>query len=171
MYKCRQVCRFSGQKNCFSSHYFYFLGVMRGKSPVWNWKETGTYLPQRTGGMYYKMQLNYQKMSRDIWLVVKVAKWDQLVNLWVFFHLKSAGEVQGQKVKVAHSCPTLCNPMDYTHSPWNSPGQTTGVGSRCLLQGIFPTQELNPGHLHCRQNLYQLSHQGSPRMLVLVSLF
>ena len=31
------------------------------------------------------------------------------------------------------------------YSPWNSPGQTTGVGSLSLLQGIFPTQELNPG--------------------------
>ena len=31
-----------------------------------------------------------------------------------------------------------------------------------LLQGIFPTQELNLGLLHCRQILYQLSYQGSP---------
>ena len=34
------------------------------------------------------------------------------------------------------------------YSPWNSPGQNTGVGSLSLLQGIFPTQELNPGLLH-----------------------
>ena len=46
------------------------------------------------------------------------------------------------------------------HSSWNSPGQNTGVGSLSLLQGIFPTQELNQGLLHCRQILYQLSHQG-----------
>ena len=26
---------------------------------------------------------------------------------------------------------------------------------------IFPTQGSNPGLLHCRQILYQLSHQGS----------
>ena len=26
------------------------------------------------------------------------------------------------------------------YSPWNSPGQNTGVGSLSLLQGIFPTQ-------------------------------
>ena len=48
------------------------------------------------------------------------------------------------------------------YSPWNSPGQNTGVGSFSLLQGIFPTQELNQGLLHCRQILYQLSYQGSP---------
>ena len=47
------------------------------------------------------------------------------------------------------------------HSPWNSPGQNTRVGSLSLLQGIFPTQGSNPGPLHCGQFLYQLSHQGT----------
>ena len=47
------------------------------------------------------------------------------------------------------------------YSPWNSPGKNTGVGNRSLLQGIFPTQGSNPGVLHRRQILYQLSHQGS----------
>ena len=57
---------------------------------------------------------------------------------------------------------------EWTHGiyiPWNSPGQNTGVGSLSLLQEIFPTQGLNPGLLHCRQILYQLSHKGSPRIL------
>ena len=49
------------------------------------------------------------------------------------------------------------------YSPWNSPGQNTGVGGLSLLQRIFPTQGLNPGLPHCRRILYQLSHQGSPR--------
>ena len=66
------------------------------------------------------------------------------------------------KVKVAQSCPTLCDPVDcILYSPWNSPGQNTGVGSLSLLQGIFPTQGSNPGLLHCRRILYQLSHKGS----------
>ena len=47
-------------------------------------------------------------------------------------------------------------------SPWNSPGQNTGMGSLSLLQQIFPTQESNRGLLHCRQILYQLSYQGNP---------
>ena len=34
------------------------------------------------------------------------------------------------------------------YSPWNSPGQNTGVGSLFLLQSIFPTQVLNPVLLH-----------------------
>ena len=32
-------------------------------------------------------------------------------------------------------------------------------------RGIFPTKGLNPGLLHCRWIIYQLSHQGSPRVL------
>ena len=32
------------------------------------------------------------------------------------------------------------------------------MGCHSLLQGIFPTQELNPGLLHCRQMLYSLSY-------------
>ena len=42
--------------------------------------------------------------------------------------------------------------------PWDSPGKDTGVGCRALLQGIFPTQGLNPHllhPLHCRQILYR----------------
>jgi len=53
--------------------------------------------------------------------------------------------------------------MDF--SPWDSPGQNTGVGSLSLLQWIFPTQKSNPGLLRCRQILYQLSHKGSLRIL------
>ena len=51
------------------------------------------------------------------------------------------------------------------HSPRNSLGQNTRIGSCFLPQGIFPTQGLNPGLLHCRQILYQLSHKGNPRIL------
>ena len=50
-------------------------------------------------------------------------------------------------------------------SPLNSPVQNTGMGSRSLLQGVFPTQESNPGLTHCRQIPYQLSNKGSPRIL------
>ena len=64
------------------------------------------------------------------------------------------------------SCPTLCNPMDCnpprSSVHGESPGKNTGVGCHALLQGIFPTQGLNPGLPHCRQVLYHLSHQGSP---------
>ena len=41
------------------------------------------------------------------------------------------------------------------------PYMTTGEWVAILLQGIFPTQGLNPGLPHCRQMLYYLSHQGT----------
>jgi len=70
---------------------------------------------------------------------------------------------------VAQLCPTLCDPMDCSplgssvHG--DSPGKNTEMGCHALFQGIFPTQGSNPGLPHCRQILYHLSHQGSPRIL------
>ena len=50
--------------------------------------------------------------------------------------------------------------------PWNSPGKNPGMASHSLLQGIFPTQGLNPSLPHCRQILYHLSPQGSGHVCV-----
>ena len=68
-----------------------------------------------------------------------------------------------EKVKVRVASDSLW--PHWLYSPWNSPGQNTGVGSLSLLHRIFPTQGLNPGLPHCRGVLYQLSHKGSPRIL------
>ena len=79
------------------------------------------------------------------------------------------------KVKVAQSCQTHWDPMDFSR-PWNSPGQSTGVGSLSLLQGDLPNAGIenrspsNTGLPHCRRFLYQLSHKGSPRILEWVAL-
>ena len=68
------------------------------------------------------------------------------------------------KVKVAESCPPLCNPMDYTVYGILQARILEWV-ALALLQGIFPTQGSNPGLLRCGQIPYQLSHKGSPRTL------
>ena len=66
----------------------------------------------------------------------------------------------------SESCSVMSDSLQpHGLSPWNSPGQNTGVGILSLLQGIFPTQGLNPGLPQCRQILYQLSHQESPKIL------
>ena len=67
-------------------------------------------------------------------------------------------------MKWSESCSVVSDSLQPhgLYSPWNSPGWNTGVGSLSLLQGIFPTQELNPGLPHCRQIVYQLSHKESP---------
>ena len=61
-------------------------------------------------------------------------------------------------VCVAQLYLTLCNSMEFL-CPWDSPGKNTEEGCHSLLQGIFLTQESNPGVLHCRKILH-LSHQG-----------
>ena len=55
------------------------------------------------------------------------------------------------------------------YSPLNSPGQNTLVGCHSRLQGIFPTQGLNPGLPPCRWILYQLSHKENPLVILAVA--
>ena len=60
--------------------------------------------------------------------------------------------------------PVLCLCLTF----WTSETQFTAVGSCSLLQGIFPNQESNPGLPHCRQMIYQLSYEGSPKSKITV---
>ena len=78
-------------------------------------------------------------LAMEVISCLGLVKWKSLSHVWLF-----------------------ATPMD---CPWNSPGQNTGVGSLSVLQEIFPTQGWNPSLLHCRRILYQLSHQGSIRIL------
>ena len=51
------------------------------------------------------------------------------------------------KVKVTQSCLTLCDPMDYL-VPWNSPGQTTAVGSHFFCRRSFqPRDQTQVSHV------------------------
>ena len=116
-----------------------------------------------------------------------------LYSLWSCLTVQSMGlyspwpcpTVQSMGLYSPWPCPTvqsmglyspghvrLYSPWDYIvydhvqlYSPWDSSGQNAGVGCLSLLQGIFPTQGSNPGLLHCRWILYQLSHEGSTRIL------
>ena len=87
-------------------------------------------------------------------------------ELKTYVHTKSCTQVFIVKVKVSQSCPTLLPHVLY--SPWNSPGQNTGMGSLSLFQRIFPTEGSNPGLPHCGQILYPLSHKGSPVFIVAI---
>ena len=55
--------------------------------------------------------------------------------------------------------------------PWDFPGKSTRVGCHVLLQGIFPTQGLNPGLLHCRQMLYPLSRLVAQKQTQIILSF
>ena len=84
--------------------------------------------------------------------------------------------LQCKKVKseseVAQSCPTLCDPRDC--SPPSS--SVRGILQARVLewvamafsQGIFLTQGSNLGLPHCKQFLYHLSHQGSPKVSLVI---
>ena len=90
-------------------------------------------------------------LSISIWAQASKGKWE--IPLFVKSESKSCSVVSSSL---------------WLYSPWNSPGQNTGVGSFSLLQGLFPTQGSNPGLLHCRRILYQLSYQGNPSPLYLL---
>ena len=88
-------------------------------------------------------------------------------HYWKFFyflkyplhhHYKDWNEVNVSQLCWLIATPWTIQSMEFS---W----QNTGLGSLSLLQGIFPIQESNPGLLHCRKILYQLSHKGRPRIL------
>ena len=102
--------------------------------------------------------------------------WEQyLLELIIWFSRRHRRKV---KVFIAQSYLTLRDPTGCTLPSsfvqgifqarileWE--GNTEG-NCHSLLQGIFPTQGSNPGLLHCRQILYQLSYQGSPKVWLII---
>ena len=66
------------------------------------------------------------------------------------------------KVKVAQSCPTLCNPMDY-NSSWNSPGQNTGVGKPFPPPGDLPKPGIEPRAPTLQADSLLAEPQGKPK--------
>ena len=101
---------------------------------------------------------------------LECSKWSRESTVW-FSHIWEFSDTRipsvscpQYKVKVKVMSDSLRPHRPY--SPWNSPGQNTGLGNLSLLWVIFPTQGSNPGLPLCRQILYQLSHKGSPRYKV-----
>ena len=82
-------------------------------------------------------------------------------------HSRANEKPQQDGERKSESCSVISDSLQphELYSPWNSPGQNTGVDSLSLFQGIFPTQGSNPGLMHCKQILYHRSHKGSPRIL------
>ena len=99
--------------------------------------------------------LCFYKCSENHPLVFRVSVWYRCLLVSDF--LQSSCAV----CLAAQLCPILCDPRDCSPSGssvhGDSPGKNMGVGCHALLQGIFPTQGLNPGLPHCRWILYCLS--------------
>ena len=104
-------------------------------------------------GCHFLLQGNFLTQGFNLCLLLWQADFVSLCHLESsMYYVKSESE----------SCTVVSNSLrpHGLYCLWNSPGQNTGVGSCSLLKGIFPTQGSNPGLLHCRQILYQLSHKG-----------
>ena len=105
-------------------------------------------------------------ISSKLWVIVKereawhaavhgVAKSWTWLSDWTTGHFQFAFE-RSESV----SCSVVSWTVARLLCPWNTPGKRTGVGCHTLIQGIFPTQVMNPGLPLCRQILYRLSHHG-----------
>ena len=115
------------------------------------------------------------------WPTERITEADPLITRWevaeelsvdhstVIQHLKQIVNVKKlhkwvPHVKVAQSCLTLCDSMDYTvHGVLQA--RTLEWVAFPFSRGSSQDQELNPGLPHCRRILDQLSHEGSPRIL------
>ena len=97
-------------------------------------------------------------ICQQIW---KTQLWPQGWKRSVFIPIPKKGNAKGcskvkMKVKLLSHVQLFGTPWTVAHQApplWDSAGKNTGVGCHFLLQGIFPTQGLNPGLLHCRQML------------------
>ena len=109
-----------------------------------------------------KSQHTVQSLSCYAWYYALLSLYTTLHQLYYSFLTSFWGYPP-----LSESCSVMSDSLQPhgLYSPWNSLGQNTGVCSCSLLQGIFPSQGSKPGLPHCRRILYQLSHQGSPRIL------
>ena len=98
------------------------------------------------------------------WKLLRISVFKSCYRAWSLTAAPLSWSSVRKENEVAQLSPTLSDPMDCSTTrllrPRNFPGKSTGVDCHFLLQGIFPTWELNPGLPHCRQMLYHLSHQG-----------
>ena len=110
------------------------------------WQSTPVLLPEKSHGQ--RNSVGYSPWGRK--------EWDTTERLHTFIALLPVTiALYYLKVKVTQS---FLRPYGL-YSPWNSPGQNTGVGSLSLLWEIFPTQGLNPGLLHCRRIINHYNEQ------------
>ena len=141
-------------------------------------------LPQKNLGSSCPFALSHLKFNIDLSSSMKKPLLDLVIlcrriNILTMSSLTSEHSVyeQGTCMHAAsfQSCPTVCDPMDARLLwPWDSPGKSTGVGCRALLQGIFPTQGSNQvSWVSCigRWILYHQCHLNSVQSLGHVQLF
>ena len=104
-------------------------------------------------------------MDREAWhaAIHEVTKSRTLLSDWTELNVKICESEKWKQKSLSH---VLLFAAPWTiYSPWNSPGQNTGVGSLSLFQGIFPTQGSNPGLPHFSQILYSWATKEAQKEL------
>ena len=147
-----------------------YLDIQEKLNACWNGKVMGR---------YRRLDFLFNLFKARGSLKAKIKKHCHVEIIYILIHMANMRKEYGDAwlYSVARSLYLTWNGMKWSescsvvydslrphglYSPWNSPGQNTGLSSLSLLQGIFPIQGSNPGLPHCRQILYQLSHKGSP---------
>ena len=76
--------------------------------------------------------------------------------------MQSSREEQGEMKSV--SCSVVSDSLrpHGLYSPWNSPGQNTGMGSRSLLQGNLPNPGIEPRSPTLQADALPAEPQGKP---------
>ena len=119
-----------------------------------------------------------QKQPFILCLIILVSLPGTLFYLFIYFAIPCgmwdlSSAAAATAAKSLQLCPTLRDPIDGSPPGSPVPGilqpRTLEWVASFFLQGIFQTQGLNPGVLHCRQILYHLSHQGSPILTIISS--
>ena len=148
--------------------------LINDQNKRWGWeflKCTRTLLLKVSPLVFSGTWQNCNMNAKPFWALLPRTWYPWYVSLLLLLgRLRAGGGRRGGRqwcgfeVKLRESCSVMFDSLQSPglSSPWDSPGQNTGVGSCSLLQGIFPTKGSNPGLTHCRQIFYQLSHQGSP---------
>ena len=99
----------------------------------------------------------FKKMPKNLDISAGGGMTTQNGSPWVLQYAQSLSRVQ------LFATPwTVSPPGSFVHG--DSPGKNTGLGCHALLQGIFPPRDQTQSP-QCKWILYQLSHQGSPRIL------
>ena len=105
-------------------------------------------------------------LEKSILMKWSEVKWKPLSRVWLFATPWTVQNSPDQNTVQNPPGQNTAQNSPGQNTVQNSPGQNTGVGSLSLLQGIFSTQGSNPGLLHCRQILYQLSHNTNSTLFI-----
>ena len=110
----------------------------------------------------FPMTVNAKSLIKQLTGHLNLLIMDTYKTLTSDIILYSQNRILSSYSDIYSESPSVVSDTLQSCGPWNSPGQNTGMCCLSLLRGIFPTQGSNPGLLHCKQIIYQLSHQGSP---------